>query len=224
MSGGATTLPLQGAKPACAAIPSHGVAQMHRTVDKLIARLNDRKMAALNVADAYRKNAEDSIAQVKQHCLQEGKTPTLEPRRRGRKARPARQSKLADRFRSDSGLFGKQLRAATAATKARSSARGNLTVDLDNAVQVQRQGYGRAPHSLSGRATSPSPEQHNRQISHQCHRNKSPVRKLPHQLIRVDCCGVVKVSGPGVTIGWDTREEEKRLERDLWVFICTHDV
>ncbi|KAL7942537.1 hypothetical protein V8C42DRAFT_354689 [Trichoderma barbatum] len=126
----------QGAKPACAAIPSHAEAQMHRTVDvrstqriKLIARLNDRKMAAFKVVDAYRKNAEDSITQVKQHCLHDSRN-------------------LADRFRSDSGLFGKQLRAATAATKARSSARENLTVDLDNAIQVRRQGYGRARHSL----------------------------------------------------------------------------
>ncbi|KAL7935428.1 hypothetical protein V8C35DRAFT_279158 [Trichoderma chlorosporum] len=113
----------------CATIPNHAEKQMHRTIDQLVARLDDRKTAAFKVAGEYRKSGASTVAHLKQQCLQDSNS-------------------LIDTFRKDSGLFGKRLRAATISIEGRGSGRAETAVALDTVMESRRQGYARARLSL----------------------------------------------------------------------------
>ncbi|EHK18090.1 uncharacterized protein TRIVIDRAFT_67302 [Trichoderma virens Gv29-8] len=118
-----------GGKPACTVVPNHAETQMRRVVDQLIARLDDKKAAVINVAETYRNRGYDSVAHLKQQCVQDS-------------------SNLETTFRRDSGLFGKKLQAATKTVEDHSSSREKAAVDLDNVMASRHRSYSQARLSL----------------------------------------------------------------------------
>ncbi|KAL6818360.1 hypothetical protein GGI42DRAFT_338155 [Trichoderma sp. SZMC 28013] len=118
-------------KSASAASPSHVEAQIRKTVDQLIARLDRKKKEVFNVVDTYQKNGQDSVLHLKRQCLEDS-------------------GSLVQALHNDGGLFGQKLRATTEAIQAHGLARAKSALELDSAVQNRHQAYDRTRQSLRG--------------------------------------------------------------------------
>ncbi|PTB66830.1 hypothetical protein BBK36DRAFT_1198567 [Trichoderma citrinoviride] len=120
------------ATPAC---PAGGVdithvnKQIRLTIEQLIARLDDKKAAAYNVAKVYRSGGKESLSIVRQRLHQD-------------------RDGLAVAFSSQGDFFRKKVEEVKGAVKARSQARAVSAMELDDVLAARRQAHSRVRQGL----------------------------------------------------------------------------
>ncbi|RFU80467.1 hypothetical protein TARUN_1760 [Trichoderma arundinaceum] len=99
--------------------------QIRLMADQLIAHLDSKKAAASRVAEVYHKSGTDSVALLRQRCLQD-------------------RDNLAETFQKDESLFKTNLQVARDAIKMRSLARAKSAMGLDQVMEARRRVCNRA--------------------------------------------------------------------------------
>ncbi|KAL6872891.1 hypothetical protein J3F83DRAFT_759985 [Trichoderma novae-zelandiae] len=108
---------------------THVNKQIRLTIEQLIARLDDKKAAAYNVADVYRGGGKESLSIVKQRLFKD-------------------RDSLAVAFSGQGVVFHTKVQEVKEIVKTRSQARTESASDLDEVLAARRQAHGRVRQGL----------------------------------------------------------------------------